>query len=106
MSILSKALIIGTAALLSTSAASAQTDPSFSFRYDRAASVEQNYEVFQRTAKRACESQTLLMTYSKQRECRNSLVSQAVAATKLGSFVAYHASRSGEVGETAALARR
>jgi hypothetical protein len=87
---ISKALIIGAVAILSTSAVSAQDNITASFRYQRALTVEANYDAFELTAKRACNVISNLVEFKARKNCRESLLEQAVAATKVGSFIAYH----------------
>lgn len=94
---ISKALIIGAVAILSTSSVSAQDDNIVSFEYQRALSVEANYKAFALTAKRACDTMSSLHHAKAIKECRASLVAEAVAATKVGNFIAYHENRESEV---------
>lgn len=89
---ISKAFIIGAVAVLSTSTVSANELITAEFRYERANSVEANYEAFKRTARRACGSVSTTGGFKAQNGCRKSLVADAVAATKVGSFIAYHQS--------------
>ena len=94
----SKALIIGAVAILSTSTVSAQDDNIVSFEYQRALSVEANYKAFAQTAKRACDTSiSALNSFRAQKLCRTSLVAEAVAATKVGNFITYHQSRESQV---------
>jgi hypothetical protein len=88
-----KVLIAGAVAILSTSAVVAQDTITSKFRYNRALSVEANHEAYRLTAKRACDYVSTLGGLKAQRECRESLINQAVAATKVSSFTAYHQSR-------------
>jgi hypothetical protein len=90
----SKAFIMGAAAILSASTASANDEVSVTFRYEKALSVEANYKAFALTAKRACDaSGSVLNSFKAQKLCRTSLVADAVAATKVGNFIAYHQNR-------------
>lgn len=94
----SKAFIIGAAAILSASTVSANDAVSVTFRYEKALSVEANYKTFAQTAKRACDSSiSALNSFKAQKLCRTSLVADAVAATKVGNFLAYHQNRASEV---------
>ncbi len=86
----SKALIIAAVAMLSATAVSAQEAETVSFRYDRALSVEANYDAFKLTAKRACDVISTLGGPKAQKECRESLVAQAVTATQVSGFIAFH----------------
>lgn len=86
----SKALAIGFAAFALTSAASAQEAEKVEFRYDMTASIEANYAAFERTARRACDSASVLYTFTMEQACRADLLDQAVPATKQDSFIAYH----------------
>ena len=92
-----KTLIIGAASVLSASTTSANDTSSVTFRYDRALSVEANYVAFEMNAKRACEGISNLNGHRAVKKCRISLVAAAVEATKLGSFIAYHQSRTNAV---------
>lgn len=87
---ISKSLIVAAAALVSTAAASAETQEKINFSYDKNASVEQNYAAFARTAKRACSDVSALQGYKGQRACRRELLDQAVSATKQGTLIAHH----------------
>jgi hypothetical protein len=90
---ISKALIIGAVAILSANTASAQDEISATFRYNQAVSVEANYDAFALTAKRACDQMSALTGYKAHKKCSAGLLVQAVTATKLGSFIAYHQNR-------------
>lgn len=89
---ISKAFIIGAVAILSTSSVSANELITAEFRYERADSVEVNYKAFKLTAKRACSGVSTTGGFKAQNGCRKALVAQAVEATKVGSFIAYHQS--------------
>ncbi len=97
--------IFAAAALLSASTAFAQDSQSVSFRFDRALSVEQNYQAFTLTAKRACEAMSSLTRYSAQQACRSNLVAQAVSATRHGNLIAHHQSHTSLAREVAVLDR-
>ncbi len=94
---IAKTLTLGAAAILSASTASAQDTINATFSYDRAASLEQNYAAFEMTAKRACEGMSSLLPSRANRTCRADLIAQAVSATKLSSFIAYHQNRASNV---------
>lgn len=97
MSRTAKAFIIGAVAILSASAAVAQEAESVTFRYSPARSVEANYEAFKLTAARACSDVSTLGKVNAQRECRDRLVAQAVAATQVSGFIAYYQRSMGAV---------
>ena len=92
-----KTLIIGAVAILSTSTVSARDSITASFTYQKALSVEANYDAFELTAKRACDSMSTLSGYRAHKQCRDSLMAQAVSATKVGGFIAYHQNRADAV---------
>lgn len=97
MSRTAKAFIIGAVAILSASTALAQEAETVTFRYNRALSVEANYEAFRLTAARACSDVSTLGKVNAQRECRENLVAQAVAATQVSGFIAYYQRSMGAV---------
>lgn len=104
----SKIIILSAAAILSVSTASAADTTegtiNATFRYVRADSVEKNYAAFKLTAKRACDAMSSLVGLPKHRECMRGLVAQAVTATKVNSFIAYHQNRASNI-QTASAAR-
>jgi hypothetical protein len=87
------ALVLGSIAL--AGAASAQTRFQAQFTYDNALSTEQNYAVFQETARRACAvtpmevgGMTNKMRYEAQ--CKARLLRDAVRASGHADLVALH----------------
>jgi hypothetical protein len=103
---LSKSLVLGAAAILSSTVAIAQESTDTTFRFDQQKSAEQNYEAFQITAKRACDDMSSLNGYRAEMDCRRSLIDQAVRATRKEGFIAYHDARSNEARKLASLERR
>lgn len=88
--VFSKALFVGAAAIALTTAASAQELVKVDFRFDRSLSTEENYVVFEKTARRACDDGSILVTFGQERACRADLLNQVVAKTMEPSLVAYH----------------
>lgn len=106
MSILSKTFIVGFAAIISTTTASAQEMQITHFRYDKTISTESNYAEFERTARSACAYVSSLDSFKARKECRHDLMDQAVAATKQLPMIAYHSQMIGEARQTAVLTKR
>ncbi len=106
MSILSKTIIVGLTAAVSTTATSAQEMQITNFRYDKTITTESNYAVFERTARRACAHVSSLDTFRVRKECRRDLMDQAVAATKQRPMIAYHDQMIGESQQTTVLTKR
>jgi len=88
MYILSKTLIAATVALVFSSTLAAQEIETVSFRYDKTASIEQNFAAFGNKARRACARGGIAQTYRVKRACEKRLVAQAVKAPKLPQFIA------------------
>lgn len=86
----SKALVIGFATIALTTGASAQEREMVEFRYDTTASIEANYAAFERTARHACDSASVLYTFTMEKACRVDLLDQVVPATKQDAFIDYH----------------
>lgn len=106
MSILSKTFIVGFAAIVSTTAASAQEMQITHFRYDKTISTESNYAEFKRTARSACAYVSSLDSFRARKECRHDLMNQAITATKQRSMIVYHNQMIGEGRQTAVLTKR
>lgn len=88
--VFSNSLFVGATALALTSVASAQELVKVDFRYDKSLLTEENYAVFEKTARRACDDGSNLVAFGQEKACRADLLNQVVAKTMQPSFVAYH----------------